>query len=108
MKTSPKLLVLLPLALAGLCAASLATGCASTATSSSTGEYVDDSAITVKVKSAFVKDPIVKALDVSVETYKGVVQLSGFVGTPEEKRQAEAVAANVKGVTGVKNGLIVK
>lgn len=86
----------------------VAAGCASTATQASTGEYVDDSSITVKVKSAFVADPTVKVLDVSVETFKGVVQLSGFVATAAEKMQAERLAAAVPGVSGVKNNLILK
>jgi hyperosmotically inducible periplasmic protein len=84
------------------------TGCAGTATRESTGEYVDDSSITTKVKAAFVKDPLVKAIDVKVETYKGTVQLSGFVNTSEEKAQAERVAAGIPGVTNVKNSIAVK
>jgi hyperosmotically inducible protein len=83
-------------------------GCASTPTRESTGEYVDDSTITAKVKAAFVKDPIVKALDVKVETFKGSVQLSGFVNSESERTQAGAVAAAVSGVTGVKNDIVVK
>ena len=83
-------------------------GCASTPTRESTGEYVDDSAITAKVKAALVKDPIVSALAVSVKTYKGVVQLSGFVDTADQKAQAENVARGVNGVSSVNNGLIVK
>ncbi len=84
------------------------TGCAGTATKESTGEYVDDSSITMKVKSAFVSDPVVKAIDVKVETFKGVVQLSGFVATAAEKAQAGRVAATIKGVTDVKNNIAVK
>jgi hyperosmotically inducible protein len=108
MKTSFK-----PIALAALFTASFSfvtftAGCASTATKESTGEYVDDSAVTIKVKAAFVKDPIVKAIEVTVETFKGVVQLSGFVNTAAEKTQAGRVAANVKGVTDVKNNIVVK
>ncbi len=83
-------------------------GCASTATQESAGEYVDDSSITVKVKAAYVKDPLVKAISVNVETFKGVVQLSGFVNTSAEKAQAGALAAAVKGVTSVKNNIVVK
>ena len=83
-------------------------GCASTPTRESTGEYVDDSTITAKVKAALVKDPIVKALDVKVETFKGAVQLSGFVNTESEKTQAGNLAATVSGVTGVKNDIVVK
>ena len=102
-----------PITLAALVAASFGLvtftgGCAATATSESTGEYVDDSSITLKVKSAFVSDPVVSAMKVSVETFKGVVQLSGFVNTAEEKAQAGRVAAAVKGVTDVKNNIVVK
>lgn len=102
-----------PITLAALFAASFGLvtftgGCAATPTSESTGEYVDDSSITLKVKSAFVKDPVVKAGNVSVETFKGVVQLSGFVNTAEEKAQAGRVAATVKGVTEVKNNIVIK
>jgi hyperosmotically inducible protein len=99
------------LLLIALCAGGLATlpvGCAGTATRESTGEYVDDSTITTKVKAAFVKDPVVKAIDVKVETFKGVVQLSGFVTTSEEKMQAERVAASVMGVQSVKNNISLK
>ena len=83
-------------------------GCAATPTHESTGEYVDDSTITAKVKAALVHDPVVKALDVSVETFKGIVQLSGFVNTDLEKSQAGNVAATVKGVVSVKNNIVVK
>ncbi|MBL9208103.1 MAG: BON domain-containing protein [Opitutaceae bacterium] len=83
-------------------------GCAATSTQASTGQYIDDSAITVKVKAAFVKDPLIKAFDVSVETFKGVVQLSGFVNTATEKEQAGKIAATINGVTEVKNNIAVK
>lgn len=84
------------------------TGCAGTATSASTGEYIDDTAITAKVKAAFVRDPIVKALDVQVETFKGVVQLSGFVETPEQKSRAEQIARSTSGVQNVTNSIAIK
>ena len=83
-------------------------GCASTATRESTGEYVDDSTVTAKVKTALIKDPVVSAFAVSVETYKGVVQLSGFVNTTTEKTQAESVARGVYGVKSVTNSLVIK
>jgi hyperosmotically inducible periplasmic protein len=86
----------------------LQSGCASTQTRQSTGEYVDDAAITTKVKAAFVKDPTVKAMDVSVDTFKGTVQLSGFVNTAEEKARAEQVARTVNGVVNVQNNISVK
>ena len=88
--------------------ASFTGGCAGTPTRESTGEYVDDSSITLKVKAAFVKDPIVKAIDVKVETFKGAVQLSGFVNSDAEKAQAASVAATVRGVIEVKNDIVVK
>ncbi|MGD0016900.1 MAG: BON domain-containing protein [Verrucomicrobiia bacterium] len=83
-------------------------GCASTATRETAGEYLDDSTITAKVKAAFVHDPVVRAFDVSVQTYRGAVQLSGFVNTFPEKIRAEAVARRVNGVKSVANSLIVK
>lgn len=92
----------------GFAVAQLNTGCASTPTRESTGEYVDDATITTKVKAALVKDPVVKALDVKVETFKNTVQLSGFVDTAEQKSQAERVAASVTGVQSVKNNIALK
>ncbi|MDP1580404.1 MAG: BON domain-containing protein [Candidatus Didemnitutus sp.] len=86
----------------------LAVGCASTSTSTSTGEYVDDAVITTKVKSALLGNDDVKSFAVSVETVLGVVQLSGFVNTSKQKSAAGKAAAAVKGVKEVKNNLIVK
>jgi hyperosmotically inducible periplasmic protein len=86
----------------------LSTGCAGTATKESTGEYIDNSAITTKVKSAFASDEIVKGRQITVESYRGVVQLSGFVNTSAEKDRAGSIAASVQGVTDVKNNIIVK
>jgi osmotically-inducible protein OsmY len=88
--------------------ATLSSGCAGTATRESTGEYIDDAATTTKVKAAFVKDPLVKALQVNVDTFKGTVQLSGFVDTAEQKARAEQIAAGVNGVTAVKNNISLK
>jgi osmotically-inducible protein OsmY len=82
--------------------------CAATRTKESTGEYVDDSSITAKVKAELVNDPVTKAREISVETFKGVVQLSGFVNTPEEKDRAGEIARGVKGVADVKNNINVK
>jgi osmotically-inducible protein OsmY len=93
---------------AGALALGVTSGCAGTATKESTGEMVDNSAITTKVKAAFVKDEIVKATEVKVETFKGVVQLSGFVSTQEQKARAETIASGIAGVTSVKNDIIVK
>lgn len=94
-----------------ICAGSLlpfAGGCAATSTRQSTGEYVDDAAITTKVKTALVRDDSVKALEVKVETFKGVVQLSGFVDTAEQKEQAGRLATSVPNVVEVKNNIVVK
>jgi osmotically-inducible protein OsmY len=86
----------------------LSSGCAGTSTRESTGEYIDDATITTKVKAAFVKDPVVKAMDVKVDTFKSTVQLSGFVDTSEQKARAEQVARGVTGVQDVKNNITVK
>ena len=83
-------------------------GCAGSRTQQSTGEYVDDSAITAKVKTAVLKDPSLKVFEIGVETFKGVVQLSGFVNSSETVNRATQVASSVGGVTSVKNDLIVK
>jgi len=83
-------------------------GCSSTPTRESTGEYLDDAAITTKVKAAFAADPTVKATEINVETYKGNVQLSGFVAQPQDAQRAAELARGVKGVTAVKNDIRVK
>ena len=83
-------------------------GCAGTATPESPGEYVSDTWITTKVKTALVEDPKVKATEVNVETYKGTVQLSGFVSSTTAMNEAVRVARNIKGVTGVKNDMRIK
>jgi osmotically-inducible protein OsmY len=82
--------------------------CASTRTKESTGEYVDDSVITTKVKSLLAKDDFLKSFQIGVETYKGTVQLSGFVGSQKAVDKAGEIARSVKGVTSVKNDLAVK
>ena len=74
----------------------------------STGEYVDDSWITSKVKTAFVKDRTLKTSDINVETSGGVVELSGWVSDPGDVSHAAEVASNVRGVTSVRNDLQVK
>jgi osmotically-inducible protein OsmY len=83
-------------------------GCSSSPTRESTGEYIDDAAITAKVKAAFVNDPTLKATEINVETFKGDVQLSGFVAQPQDAQRAAEVARGVKGVTSVKNDIRVK
>ncbi len=83
-------------------------GCVSTPKSSSTGEYIDDTVITTKVKALLVKDVALKSFQISVETYKGVVQLSGFVDASQTRDRASNVARSVGGVKSVKNNLILK
>jgi osmotically-inducible protein OsmY len=82
--------------------------CASTRTHESTGEYVDDSTITTKVKTLLAEDDFLKSFQIGVETYKGTVQLSGFVNSEDAVRKAGEIARSVEGVTSVKNNLIVK
>jgi hyperosmotically inducible periplasmic protein len=79
--------------------------CASTSTESSTGDLIDDTVITARIKAAYAKDPMVSALAVSVESFKGAVQLSGFVKTAAERARAEAIANDVPGVTQVFNSI---
>ena len=83
-------------------------GCASTPKREGTGEYLDDSAITTKVKAAIFNEPSLKVFQINVETFKGDVQLSGFVDTSQSVVKAGEVARGVKGVRSVKNNLIVK
>lgn len=83
-------------------------GCAGTPTQDSTGQLIDDSAITTKVKAGFVTDKAVSALGIGVETHKGVVQLSGFAQSTDEIRQAERIARQVKGVKDVRNDIFLR
>jgi hyperosmotically inducible protein len=82
--------------------------CASTSKRESTGEYVDDSVITTKVKSLLAEDDFLKSFQIGVETYKGTVQLSGFVNSRQAVDKAGQIAYSVKGVESVKNDLVVK
>ncbi|WAC08047.1 MAG: BON domain-containing protein [Thermodesulfobacteriota bacterium] len=82
--------------------------CASTSKHESSGQYIDDSVITSKVKTQLAADDFLKSFQISVETYKGVVQLSGFVGSQTAVDKAGQIARNVGGVKSVKNNLIVK
>jgi osmotically-inducible protein OsmY len=83
-------------------------GCASTRTQESTGQYIDDSAITTKVKTAILAEPGLKSSEINVETFKGVVQLSGFVSSREDITSAVKVASAVGGVKSVKNNMQLK
>jgi osmotically-inducible protein OsmY len=85
-----------------------AAGCTATSTRASTGQTIDDSVITAKIKAKLIDDPVTKAREISVETFKGTVQLSGFVETAAERSQAERVAKSVDGVHSVKNSLVLK
>lgn len=83
-------------------------GCASTEKQDSTGEYIDDAVVTVKVKTAMFNEPTLKSRDISVETFKGKVQLSGLVTSQDDINKAVLIAGNVKGVMSVKNDMHVK
>ena len=91
-------------------AAALATtlGCASTSTKEGTGEYVDDSVITTKVKAAIFNEPSLKSSEINVETFKGAVQLSGFVKYQADINKAVEVTRRVHGVSSVKNDMRLK
>jgi len=83
-------------------------GCASTTKQQGTGEYVDDTVITTKVKAAILEDPLTKVLEIKVKTFKGEVQLSGFVSSQAAANRAVELARGVSGVTSVKNDMQIK
>ena len=83
-------------------------GCASTAKHEGTGEYIDDTVITTKVKAEIFGEPGLKSAEINVETFKGIVQLSGFVSSQANINKAVEVARAVKGVKSVKNDMRVK
>lgn len=83
-------------------------GCASTAKHEGTGEYIDDSVITTKVKAVIFEEPTLKSAEINVETFKGTVQLSGFVTSQANINKAAELARGVKGVVSVKNDMRVK
>lgn len=84
------------------------TACAATNTKESTGQYVDNSVLTAKVKSAIFNEPSLKSSEISVETFKGEVQLSGFVSSIAQTNKAVEIAKGIPGVTAVKNDMRVK
>lgn len=86
----------------------LIVSCASGTKKESTGEYIDSAAVTAKIKGLFLKDERLSALEVKVETYKGHVQLSGFVKKLSEKRAAEEIAESLVGVKSVTNNIIIR
>lgn len=83
-------------------------GCGSTSTREGTGEYFDDSVITSKVKAVIFEEPSLKSAEINVETFKGTVQLSGFVSSSANINKAVELARGVRGVTSVKNDMRVK
>lgn len=94
---------------AALVAGTTLTACtASTRTSETAGEYVDDTAITSRIKTRLLNDAGLKSFNIGVETYKSEVQLSGFVNSAQQKERAEEIAENVPGVKSVRNDLVVK
>ena len=86
----------------------IAVGCASTSKQEGTGEYVDDSVITAKVKAAILDEPTLSSAEINVETFKGTVQLSGFVSSQSAVNKAVEVARHVGGVRSVKNDMRIK
>jgi len=95
------------LALAGLLAFT-AAGCAVTRDQSTVGEYIDDSVITTRVKTKFAEDKQVSAMSISVETLRGVVQLSGFAKNSTERNRAGEIARTTSGVRGVANNIVIR
>jgi hyperosmotically inducible protein len=104
----PSMVGLITLLLAGTLVLTSALGCAGTATEKSTGEYIDDGVITTRVKTALFRDDVTPGTDIKVETYRGVVQLSGFVNTLGEKNRADELVRTVPGVQQVVNNIVVK
>ena len=84
------------------------TACASTARTEGTGEYIDDTVITTKVKAAVFNEPTLKSAEINVETFKGIVQLSGFVSSQADINKAVAITRTIKGVTSVTNSMKLK
>ncbi|WP_394808771.1 BON domain-containing protein [Nitrosomonas sp.] len=86
----------------------LLLGCASTSKQEGTGEYFDDTVVTTKVKAVILNEPSLKSAEINVETFKGVVQLSGFVNSQADINKAVEVVSKVGGVKSVKNDMRVK
>lgn len=84
------------------------SGCASTTTQESTGQYLDDTAITAKVKTAIFNDASLKSAEINVETFKGVVQLSGFVNSATDIQHAVKLVQSISGVRSVRNDMRLK
>lgn len=108
MKSITKPLLFYTLLIVPLMGVLTISGCASTSTQFGTGEYIDDSVITTKVKAAILKEETLKVAEINVETFKGVVQLSGFVSSQEDINRAVVITRKVAGVKSVKNDMLVK
>jgi osmotically-inducible protein OsmY len=91
-----------------LCLIAVFLGCAATQERDSTGQYLDDSVITAKVKAAILGEATLKVFEIGVKTYHGIVQLSGFVDKQENIDKATEVTSKIAGVKEVKNSLLVK
>lgn len=89
-------------------AAIILVGCAGSRTQESTGEYIDDATITTKVKTQLLLSEDTSGTAISVETFKGIVQLSGFVKSDQEKRRAEEIAGSIDGVKRVENKISIR
>jgi osmotically-inducible protein OsmY len=83
-------------------------GCAATRTQESTGEYIDDTTISTKIRAELLAEPNLKSSQISVETFKGAVQLSGFVSSVEQTNTAVSIARNVNGVVEVHNDMLIR
>lgn len=95
-------------AAAAATALAMSAGCSVMRDQQTVGSYVDDSSITTQVKAKFAEDQTVSAMAIGVETMRGVVQLSGFAKTADERARAEQLARSVSGVKSVKNDIAVR
>ena len=94
--------------LLAITALTLVVGCGATAQKEGTGEYIDDAVITTKIKAALLQEPALKSMEINVETFKGRVQLSGFVTSPSNAATAVTLARSVTGVQAVKDDIRIK
>jgi osmotically-inducible protein OsmY len=97
-----------PLVLAAAALSLLAGGCSVVRDQQTVGSYIDDATLTTRVKAKFAENPTVSAMAISVETLKGVVQLTGFAKSAEERAAAERLARETSGVVGVRNDIVVR
>ena len=96
------------LLIAAMLGSSLIAGCSSTPSQQSTGEAIDDGVVTARVKAKLIEDPVTKAHQINVDTFKGTVQLSGFVETEQARSRALQIAREVNGVKQVKDALQIR